>query len=799
MPTLPPRVAELLEPISSDSPAGAELDLNVPGFSELEAEIQKASPSYANCIAWAATLLKSKSKHLRVAAWLAFAWYRHEKKLAGLQNGMLLLAELLERYSGKLFPANPQEHSKCIQFLRTERVTSWVAREACTGEEAQAALAAFQHLVSVCAKHFPQNGPVLTALGQALENLAKSPSSGAASQKQGSGEQSSVVSEQSLVVSDQSSGASEQFAVNSSQHPASSIQQPEPQLEIPEHVAELLRPISESAPAGRDVTKNNEEGYQEYLALQSESNKITPNYDVCTELAARLLKDNCKSLEVMVWLTFAWFRKRKITGLKDGSLLMLNALTQFGGKLFPEDGVKRSRCVNFLNRKDVAKILAKEQITASDVEEVFILQKAWLELEQEYLKQFAAFFKKDQVSPFREIGEVINAHAEEAKEKKEKEKGAEQDKSAKNARLNEGAKSAGQGEGGKIAPGESGKKSESGGKGGSSTITSNDGALAMFKQALRFFFEEEKGSEKTRKVPDEPFVYALSRQLCWSKLRLPEMKKDNPKVALKLKGPTSEKQAALNNWMASGTWDSVIPDIETRFLQDESFCYWLDTQRYVVQALEAKGGKWNPAAQEIKFQLARLIQRLPELPALLFADQKTPFADKATNAWLEDEVRGTLNSGKGKEKILPPIMGEEYEAITQEYEAACAELPENFEKHVGAMQSAIAGDIRRKGKFLRGLNLANYCLAAKKPELAKALLADLMKKVEAYQLAEWEPALCTAVWQAAYLANLKLLQSDNHAAAKVDLQAQQNLLFDQIGKYDCLRALELASRQPSES
>jgi hypothetical protein len=196
--------------------------------------------------------------------------------------------------------------------------------------------------------------------------------------------------------------------------------------------------------------------------------------------------------------------------------------------------------------------------------------------------------------------------------------------------------------------------------------------------------------------------------------------------------------------------------------------------------------------------LARLINRVPGLVKLKFKDKTTAFADNETVQWIEGEVKGMLGKGKTAERILPPIMGEEYETINKEYETACAELPENFEKNAEAMQKAMTGDLRRKGRFLRALNLANFCITAKKHELAKALLQDLAQKIEAYQLAEWEPALCVAVWQSTYLNNLKLLRSEAFEAQKPALERQQEELYLKISNYDCLLALQLPSRQSKE-
>lgn len=794
MPMLLPQIAELLESVPGASPTSAEDLTTVEAFVKLEMTIGKSLPvkeDYLNCIAWATQVLKGHSKNLRAAAWLALAWFRVEKKLSGLNDGMLLLAELLERYSDKLFPAQSLARSKAIQYLSTSKVTAFFKTETYPKEEVEAALAALQHLVSVCAKHFPQNGPVLLPLQQALESQLNPAPNSVANKPQPTATNPPSANSISQPATDSplQPAPTTQAQSASDEQTATSNQQPIPKLEIPEIVAELLKPVSTSAPTGRDVTKTDDDDYTEFLMLQSESNQIKPNYDKVIELSENVLKDKCKDLEVMAWLAFAWFGKRKIAGLHDGALLMLNALELFSGKLFPEDGPRRSRSVSFLNRKETARILAKEKVTKENAKDVLALKNTWGILKEEYHKQLGGHFKQGQVSPFKAIAEALDKLAEDAEAllkppPVQPTTPSTSSSSATNTTSSAAAK----------ASTSTSPLTSSG-----VAVTSNDSARQAMRKGVLFFFEEDKDGKKTRKVADDVAVYALSRELRWSKLTLPDYKEKEEGKITALEGPTPEKQNAIKNWISNSEWDALIPDVEIRFLNDEGFPYWLDGQRYVVQALEAKGGKWLQAAQEVKFQLARLIRRVPELPKLMFKDRKTAFAEKATTAWLENEVRGMLGAGKVDEKILPPIMGEEYDSLNQEYEAACAELPENFEKHAESMQKAIAADVRRKGRFLRGLNLANYCLAAKKPELAKALLMDLMQRIEAYQLLEWEPALCIAVWQSAYLANLKLLNGENHAAQKAELQAQQSMLFDAIGKFDCLRALDLARRQTQES
>lgn len=791
---IPASIAALLEPISRSAPTGVESLDTVEAYVKLEGEISKPSPKYADCIAWATEVLQKHSKNTRVAALLALAWYRTEK-LPGLKNGLLLMAGLFERFGDKLHPANSAVRSKDVKFLSNDKITKFLLKENISSENAPeviAAQTALHKLVTLCRQQFPQNGPDLSVLNQIIEDHAKI----AGAITPDSSHQPTAGSDQSR--QPDTSDPSNQRAASNAQPATSNLDQatggsakadaqptislPQPELEIPDAVKALLKPISAAALAGKALAHTNDE---DYLKLQREIKQTKPKYEVCIDLATDLLKKKTKDAEIICWLTFAWYRKEGIAGLKNGLLLLLKALQQFSGTLYPSDAAVRGKAFNFLNLKKVGAMLKNENLAKANAETVLVLQRILEELAGEFERQFE---EKNRPS-LKDIAPMIETHAEAAKELLNPATSPPVSASPVSASFAATAAAS-------MMKSSSGSVASAG---ASSIIASRDSALRSIVQALLYFFEEEKDGQKIRKVCEEVSIYGLSRQLRWGALGMPEIKeKDGLKQAVAFEGPNAAKREALRSWFQNNEWDKLIPDIEIKFITDseEGFRYWLDGQRYVVLALEQKGEKTKKAAQEIKFQLARLMQRLPDLPKLVFKGKSaTPFADTETLKWLEDEVKGIIGAGRAADKILPPIMGEDYEPIAKAYAAACAELPENFEKNVESMQKSMASEDRRKGRFLRSLNLANFCYAAKKPELAKAMLLDLIKRIEEYQLAEWEPALCVAVWQSTYLTNLKLLQSENHEAQKPVLQQQQTELFAKISKHDVLRALDLANRQ----
>jgi type VI secretion system protein VasJ len=324
-------------------------------------------------------------------------------------------------------------------------------------------------------------------------------------------------------------------------------------------------------------------------------------------------------------------------------------------------------------------------------------------------------------------------------------------------------------------------------------LNSENDNVIQLRQTLIHFFEYQIDGAKKEKIPESHFVFGISRQLQWGKLLRP-MEKES---ITQIEAPNSIMQSNIKKWFETSDWDTLIPKIEINFLKaDSPFPYWIDAQRFITKALEQKGGNYALASEDIKRQLSQLIDRIPDIHTLKFKDKITPFADDQTVRWIYDEVMSAPNREDSKNQIiLPPIMGEDYESIGHDYQQACSELPKNIEINIATMQKAIDTDNRRKGKFLRRLNLANYCMQAKQYELAKVHLTELRIFIDEYNLEIWESALCTAVWQSIYLVNKELISGRRDKELKMILEKEQIELFTKIAKYDSIVAIKLKQKK----
>jgi len=557
------------------------------------------------------------------------------------------------------------------------------------------------------------------------------------------------------------------------------------EIVISEFVQEYLEPISVDSPVGIDAS--NEE---EYFKLNMEIPKTSPDYKKCIEFSDIILKEKSKDIKVAAWLCFALFRTEKVKGLRDGLDIIYQTLKKFGNELHPSNIQHRSKAIQFINASRFTKLVEREQIISTNVNEILEAEKILLQIIDECGRLFP-----ENPPVLKALNQVMKSHGDTARKltspkKSEVKPAAEQKVVEPGQSISSESVS-----GAQQVTAERPREQTVSVQGAPQAVkfSSEKDGITQLRQILMFFFEVEENDVKKERLPESHLVFGLSRQLQWGKMIRP-IETDK---ATQLEPPNQIMLGKIKEWYSSGSWEILIPRIEINFLKGESvFPYWLDSQRFVVKALEQKGGNYTQAADEIKIQLARLLIRIPDLPKLKFKDKQTPFADDETIKWINDEVMTVLSKGKGTgdSAILPPIMGEDYDLINKEYESACNELPEKMEENIASMQKSIDSDNRRKGKFLRRLNLANYCIHAKQFYLAKVNLLELKDLVEDYKLANWEPALCTAVWQSFYLTNKKILSDPIDDDSKLIIEKEQKELFSKIAKYDGILAIKLTQK-----
>lgn len=546
------------------------------------------------------------------------------------------------------------------------------------------------------------------------------------------------------------------------------------EIEIPDSLQEYLEPIPGDSATGTDASLE-----EEFFKLSMEFPKTVPDYKNWIDLSEVILKEKSKDIKVASWLCFAFYRTEKIKGFKDGLVLVYHLLKKFGKELYPDNPLHKSKAIQFLNTARVTKLIEREEINKSNSKDIISIGELLA-----LIKSECEILLPGNVPVLQGLQDIISSHIESAnkalnpppaperKSPPPPSPKTEQRQSSQNQESSEPALLV------KSAP-----------------PASEDEATVQLRRTLVHYYEYIQNGESFERVPESFFIFGIARQIQWSTLVAPvaEDKVTN------IEPPNDIIRNLIKQWIEEKKYDILIPRIELEFIKDNSeFRYWLDAQKYLVQALENKGGNYSNSANDIKFYLARLVNKLPELQTLKFSGGEIPFADKETINWLNEIGRNTGTASKpaeGGSTILPPIVDASFDEINLEYDAAVKALPAKFEENFGLMQQKLSAEERIKGKFLRRLNLATFCYEAKKYNIAKVNLEELKAMIDELRLAEWEPALSTAVWQSLYLTNIQLLFITDNDAVKLGIEKQQHEIFNNIAKHNGILAINLEQQK----
>lgn len=546
------------------------------------------------------------------------------------------------------------------------------------------------------------------------------------------------------------------------------------EIEIPELIQEYLEPIPGEASTGTDVS--NEE---EFFKLSMEFPKTVPDYKNWIELSDIILKEKSKDIKIAAWLSFALYRTEKIKGFKNGLILVYHLLKKFGSELFPENELHKNKAIQFLNTSRVTKLLEREEINKTNAADIIVIGDLLNLITEECEKLLP-----ENVPVLKGLQDIIAEHSETAKKVLNPPPAPEKKAAPPPPPKTEFRQ-----------PASSQASEETAGVTKSAPPASEDEAVIQLRRTLVHFSEYIQNGETKERIPDSFFVFGIARQLQWSSLVLPS---SEDKVT-NIEPPNDIIRNLLKSWFDENKFDVLIPRIELEFIKDNSeFRYWFDAQRYLVRALEAKGGNYSYSANDIKYYLARLVKKLPELQTLLFSGGEIPFADKETISWLNNIAKSSGSESKssdGGTTVLTPIVDASYDDIKTEYEQAVSALPAKFEENFSLMQQKLRAEERTKGKFLRRLNLANLCYEAKQYNVAKVNLEELNTMIDELSLGDWEPALSTAVWQSLYLTNIQLLYIVDSDSVKIGIEKEQQELFNNIAKHNGILAINLEQQK----
>jgi type VI secretion system protein VasJ len=245
--------------------------------------------------------------------------------------------------------------------------------------------------------------------------------------------------------------------------------------------------------------------------------------------------------------------------------------------------------------------------------------------------------------------------------------------------------------------------------------------------------------------PDSPLAYRTQRLARWGELESAPAARER---RTELRGPAPDEIAALRQLEERASWRALLAASEDAFWQTP---LWLDLQRWSHTALRALGGDHEAAALGIEEDVRGLLQRIPGLARLSFQDG-TPFADTATERWLEEVLRTTGAAPAARPAARPSATDDD---TPDPLDAALAQAREQARGGdaagaIRALELTAAAQPDARARFRARLELAAFCAELGRDRIALALLDALDAELTARGLDAWEPELAARVLETAW-------------------------------------------------
>ena len=459
----------------------------------------------------------------------------------------------------------------------------------------------------------------------------------------------------------------------------------------------IRKPISEAAPCGKDV------GYDDdYMALKPEIDKTSGNdWKKVVDLGLAILAEKSKDLNVATYLCIGLLQLQGFDGLADGLEGYRILLQEYWDGLYPQRERARVSALRMLSSKlggdlNTMGLVEARQATDSDANALQRMRDTLKILNTEIqnksrgtvglkniadaieakLTSIGAPLEETSITPSTDVSQnavgsatalsspIVEEHStvdtkpsgDEKQEASPVEVSAEtktetvqkqlvEDTKAKveetspAEKMSQETRTTKEEPPSTIPPKTTHQRSESQSKTTaeestpaiSEWKTGND-AIETIVQAAAFLRSQD---------PQDVTSYRLLRSVRWA--RWQELPSDwrNNKSPLML--PQSEMKSNLDKLIQSESWEALLKQSEELFAEGNCH-FWLDLQRYIDTALKGLGSAYDAVRKVILQETAIFVDRLPKITEFSYRD-RTEFADRETKAWIEKEVRPTLNVG----------------------------------------------------------------------------------------------------------------------------------------------------------
>lgn len=503
-----------------------------------------------------------------------------------------------------------------------------------------------------------------------------------------------------------------------------------------------LQPIRPDAVVGSDP------GYDDdFLAIKDEVAKLSDlNDTLIIELAEKLLKSAAKDVRLAVYYVYARMRRDGAEGISEGFELLSALIDRFGAGLLPARTESRKAALEWLAGATFTSRLDRMQGLAGGPLERTL---SALALILERTAQWPEAGRPALDGLFRRFEERVEGAGESSSVASAADAAADLSKAVHYPLAS-------------VLP--------TGGE-----VASTRDLLDRARQMALFLREQPQGYLA---------AYRLMRCVRWDTLT--EVPPHETSGKTRLPGPRAELRAQLKRLMLQKQWPELLDRVEQAFAEGANH-FWLDLQYYAFIGQEQAGGEYEPVRDLLATECALMLERLPGLEQLAFADG-TPFADDTTLEWI---ARHATVRDVERGEMMAPVSVASASTDWAETEAQAADLAaqQSLDAAFAWLQGLPVPDGGRD-RFIRQLVMARVAEHAGRADTASHLLAALDLSAQRFELAAWEPSLVfEAKQQRLRLLRARMSRKD---ADKAALAQRVEALVGDLTAIDPARAVALS-------
>ncbi|MBN1980239.1 MAG: type VI secretion system domain-containing protein [Chitinivibrionales bacterium] len=223
-------------------------------------------------------------------------------------------------------------------------------------------------------------------------------------------------------------------------------------------------------------------------------------------------------------------------------------------------------------------------------------------------------------------------------------------------------------------------------------------------------------------LPHEPLGYCINRCRRWFSLE------SDGHESL----PSSQDRTMIEQLYTTGQWKELLCTAEAIFVRGGH--YWLDLQRYSVEAAQKLGTLYDCLADMLLKQTRVMISSNETLITKQFSDF-TAAASAQTQQWLHELKQVQHESPQ----ILEIVSSENKDVYEQELAKARSIAQQgDVNEAIRIIRSRFLECRSERERFLWQLNLAELCLSLEKGKISCAIADDLVSRVEQHRIDQWE-------------------------------------------------------------